>query len=334
MEMGKEDSKMTLPSGKLPPGILQAAVLGFPGAMRREVLIGPRVGEDAAVIEWNRNKYMIVTSDPIVGAVNRAGRLLVTVNANDIASKGGDPLYLITTLIFPGDTKTSRLERIMEEIHEACIEMDVALVGGHTEVNDRYDYPVLGATMIGAGDMVLRAEDIRAGDALIATKHVGLEGMSILANDRADLLYGVLTKDEIDEVAHWTEFISVLPESRILRKWARFMHDPTEGGLIGGIAEILRLTRLGFELDEENLPLHDLTKRCAKALGFDPLHLISSGVLLAALPPQEVPEALAGLEREGIPARQVGVFTEGKGNVPQDATEVLWSLLERRRTND
>ncbi|MGC9371821.1 MAG: AIR synthase-related protein [Thermovirgaceae bacterium] len=332
--MEQNDSKMTLPSGKLPPDILQSTVLGFSGAMRREVLIGPRVGEDAAVIEWNRNKYMIVTSDPIVGAVNRAGRLLVTVNANDIASKGGDPLYLITTLIFPGDTKTDRLERIMLEIHEACLEMGVAVVGGHTEVNDRYDYPVLGATMIGAGDMVLRAENIKPGDALIATKHIGLEGMSILANDRADLLDGTLTGDEIDEVALWTELISVLPESRILRKWARFMHDPTEGGLIGGIAEILRLTHLGFELDAESLPVHELTTRCAEALGFDPLHLISSGVLLAALPPQKVPGALAKLEKEGIAARQVGVFTEGKGNVPQDATEALWGLLERRQAHD
>lgn len=324
----------TLPSGKLPPDILESAVLGFSGAKRSEVLIGPGIGEDAAVIEWDRNKYMIVTSDPIVGAVKGAGRLLVTVNANDIASKGGDPLYLITTLIFPGKTRKERLERIMKEIHEACLKLGVALVGGHTEVNDRYDYPVLGATMIGAGEMVLRAESIRPGDVLIATKHIGLEGMSILANDRPDLFGGVLTPGEIEEVAGWAEMISVLPESRILRKWACYMHDPTEGGLIGGIAEILRLTELGFELDQERLPIHPLTRRCAKALGFDPLHLISSGVLVAAISPEKAPQALAELSREGIEARQVGVFTEAKGNVPQDSAEVLWSLLEREHIHD
>ncbi|MFP4481441.1 MAG: AIR synthase family protein [Thermovirgaceae bacterium] len=332
--MDQKDVNATLPSGKLPPDILQSAVLRYSGAKRREVMVGPRVGEDAAVIEWDRNKYMIVTSDPIVGAVNRAGRLLVNVNANDIASKGGDPLYLITTLIFPGDTKTQRLEKIMGEIHEACLEMGVALVGGHTEVNDRYDYPVLGATMIGAGDLVLKAEDIRPKDVLIATKHIGLEGMSIVANDRADLLDGILTTEEIAEAAGWTERISVLPESRVLRKWACFMHDPTEGGLLGGIAEILRLTDLGFNLDEERIPVHELTKRCAVALDFDPLHLISSGVLLAAVSPKKAPEALAELQREGVEAMQIGVFTEEKGNVAQNATEVLWGLLERKQVHD
>ncbi|MGC9489830.1 MAG: AIR synthase family protein [Thermovirgaceae bacterium] len=332
--MKQKEMKATLASGKLPPHILESAVLRFSGAKRTEVLVGPRVGEDAAVIEWDRNKYMIVTSDPIVGAVKRAGRLLVTVNANDIASKGGDPLYLITTLIFPGKTRREHLERIMKEIHEACLELGVALVGGHTEVNDRYDHPVLGATMIGAGEMVLRAESIRPGDVLIATKHIGLEGMSILANDRPDLFDGVLTPGELEEVAGWTEMISVLPESRILRKWACYMHDPTEGGFIGGIAEILRLTGLGFELDQERLPLHRLTRRCAKALGFDPLHLISSGVLVAAMPSEKAPQALAELSREGIQARQVGVFTEAKGNVPQDTTEVLWGLLEKEHIHD
>jgi hydrogenase maturation factor len=112
------------------------------------------------------------------------------------------------------------------------------------------------------------------------------------------------------------------------------MHDPTEGGLIGGIAEILRLTDLGFELDVESLPVHRFTKKCAQSLGFDPLHLISSGVLLAAVAPEQAEESLAALRGEGIEARKVGAFTQGKGNVPQDSTEVLWNLLERERDHD
>lgn len=327
--MKRDRTAGTLPPGKLPPDILQREVLAFSGAERKEVLVGPKVGEDAAVIDWERGKFLIVTSDPIVGAVKGAGRLLVNVNANDIASKGGDPLYMITTLIFPGETNEGRLREIIKEIHEACRELGVALVGGHTEVNDRYAHPVLAATMIGSGEVLLRAENIEPGDILIATKHVGLEGMSILANDRPDLLKGVLAPEEILEVVKWTQNISVLPESRILRKWARFMHDPTEGGLIGGIGEMLRLTHLGVRLVETGLPLHPFTKKCAERLGFDPLHLISSGVLLAAVPAKNVPAALTALRGEGIEGHIIGEFHSVEGNVPRDGTEVLWDLLER-----
>jgi len=332
--MKGNDAGLTLPSGKLPPDILQKKVLVFSGTVRKEVLIGPRVGEDAAVIDWEPGKYMIVASDPIVGAAKKAGRLLVTVNANDIASKGGDPLYLITTIIFPSETRLERLEQIMEEIHEACLELGVALVGGHTEVNDRYNYPVIVATMIGAGEVLLKAENIAPGDVMIATKHVGLEGMSILANDRPDLLKVVLSTEEIREVTTWINRISVLPEARVLRKWAKFMHDPTEGGLIGGISEVLRLTSLGFELEEENLPVHPLTRRCADSLNFDPGHLISSGVLLAVLAPKNLQEALGALREQGIEAQEIGRFTKVNGNVRQDATEVLWELLERPKVHE
>jgi len=169
---------------------------------------------------------------------------------------------------------------------------------------------------------------------MIATKHVGLEGMSILANDRPDLLKVVLSTEEIREVTTWINRISVLPEARVLRKWAKFMHDPTEGGLIGGISEVLRLTSLGFELEEENLPVHPLTRRCADSLNFDPGHLISSGVLLAVLAPKNLQEALGALGEQGIEAQEIGRFTKVNGNVRQDATEVLWELLERPKVHE
>ena len=93
--------KTKLPSGKLSPEALKRNVLSYVGAPRPEVLIGPGVGEDAAVIKWPEGKYMVFASDPIVGAESGAGRLLVRINSNDIASKGGDPAYLTVTLILP-----------------------------------------------------------------------------------------------------------------------------------------------------------------------------------------------------------------------------------------
>ena len=132
-----------LPSGKLSPEALKRNVLSYNGAPRPEVLIGPGVGEDAAVIKWPEGKYMVFASDPIVGAESGAGRLLVRINSNDIASKGGDPAYLTVTLILPPSFGEGGAARIMREIDEECRAQGIAVAGGHTEFNDRYDRPVI-----------------------------------------------------------------------------------------------------------------------------------------------------------------------------------------------
>ena len=317
--------------GKLPPEILKEGVLRYCGAPRPEVLIGPGLGEDAALIRWGDAPFLVAASDPVVGAVEGAGRLLVHINANDIACKGGDPAWFVVTLIVPASDGLDCVRRIMKEVDETCASLGIAVVGGHTELTDRYDRPVIVGTMMGPSRFDLRADKIREGDVILATKHVGLEGMSIIAHDRPDLL-PFLSESELDEVRSWQNSLSVLEEARLLRDLARYMHDPTEGGLEGGLLEIRNSCGLGVALNVTDIPLSPLTARAAKALGFDPLHLISSGVLVAVLDPNEAGEALLKLRREGIPASMVGRFVKPHGECKSDAHEELWGILEKPRT--
>ena len=317
------------PVGKLPPGQLEGSIFRYCGAKRPEVLIGPGIGEDAALIWWPEGKFVAVASDPIVGATAGAGKFLVHINANDIACKGGDPSFFVVTLLVPSREGIPMVEALMKEIHEACLSIGAAVVGGHTELTDRYDQPVLVGTMMGPTEYVHRATDIRPGDRLILTKHGGLEGMAILAFDRPDLLLPAIGEEAVKEAAQWLDSISVLPESRALRDIARFLHDPTEGGIGGGIAEIIRLSGLGVELDYDKVPLSPLTKKARDHLGFDALHLISSGVLLAVVSPDHEEEAMARLKEKAIPAALCGTFVEGEGNCPDRVTEELWGLLAR-----
>lgn len=324
--------RITPPTGKLPPEALERNILNFTGMARPEVLVGPRVGEDAAVVGWPAGRFLVASSDPIVGATEGAGKILVHVNANDIASKGGVPLYLIVTLILPHSLGEEGAGVIMKDIDAACREMGVAIIGGHTEFTDRYEYPVLVGTMLGEANRVLRAGDICPGDVVLMTKHVGIEGMTILAADRPDLLEPVLGSEDVKTVERWSSLISVLPEALVLREKARFMHDPTEGGLLGGLGEISRLAGLGVELCPESVSIHPLTVRSANALHFDPLRLISSGVLLAVLSPDDLEHATAALAEAAVPHTVIGRFVEGPGNCDISMAEELWRLLDMKRS--
>ncbi len=324
-----EDERSVLPVGKLPPDILEKHILQFSGARRPDVLVGPGIGEDASLIRFPEGKLLAVSSDPIVGASEGAGTFLVHINANDIACKGGDPAYLIITLIIPVDQGLPFASMIMEEIHHACKKMGVAVIGGHTEFTDRYKKPVIVGTMMGQTSYLYRATDICVGDGVIMTKHVGLEGMSILAHDRCDLLERSLTSEEIQEVSSWISSISVLEDAKTVRDIARFMHDPTEGGLFGGLAEICRLSGLGLQLNKEAIPVHPLTKKVQNDLDFDVFHLISSGVLVVVVPKEHIDEALARFEEQDISATLIGtIAAEGQDNDELNTKEELWRLLD------
>ncbi len=75
-----------LPVGKLPAAKLNALLQRLPQRDPR-VVLGPRLGEDAAVLDLN-DRYLVVASDPVTFASDRIGWYVVHVNANDVAVLG------------------------------------------------------------------------------------------------------------------------------------------------------------------------------------------------------------------------------------------------------
>lgn len=320
-------------SGKLTSDQLKASVLDFADSANADLVVGPGLGEDSAVIRWQA-PYLVACSDPVTGAGTGAGSLLVDVNVNDLACKGAEPLYLLVTLILPPEEGPETVASLMKEISGRCKALGVTLAGGHTEFNADYHVPVLCATALGAASRPMSLKDARVGDKIIATKHVGLEGMSILAHDRPDLLRSFMTEEELERIKSWREQLSVLPESRVLRGVCRCMHDPTEGGFDGGVLELARGAGLGVEIDDGVLPVHPLTRRAAVRLGFNPRRLIASGTMLAVVPPGQEQQALDLLARAGIDAVTVGRCVRGDGNLQEAGREELWGLLARKGTDD
>jgi hydrogenase maturation factor len=299
------------------------------GAERPEVLIGPAVGEDAAVIRCT-GQYLLFASDPIVGASEGAGKLLVRVNVNDIASKGGEPAYMVITIIAPPAMGETYVSRVMRDAHDECERYGIAIVGGHTEFNGMYGHPVLSAALIGYAERVFRASDVSPGDAIFVTGHIGVEGMAILASDRPDLLSDILSPDEIAEVRNWMDDTCVLETSRVLRSHSVYMHDPTEGGFWGGVREMCGLAGIEADIDKNAAPIHPYTKRVAENLGFDPLSLVASGSMLAAVKREAEDAAAEALRNAGIPFAVVGRMTERRCGQHGDAPpEELWALLGR-----
>jgi hydrogenase maturation factor len=300
-----------LPVGKVPPAILEEVVFKRGGAPRGEVILAPAIGEDTAVVDIGQ-EYLIASTDPITGATGKAGWLAVKVALNDIGASGGEPVCVLVTLLLPEGASKESLREIMDDIHAACSEENVAVAGGHTEVTPGLDRPIMSVTALGRtrGRRVLRSSGCQAGDDIVVTKWAGMEGTAILARDFRSQVSDFLTEEEICEAEALLSKISVVKEGAVAAEnGAHGSHDATEGGVLGAIYELCEASGLGARVDADRIPVLPVTSKIAARTGIDPLKLVSSGCLVVSHP--DGAKLCEVYRRSGINAEVVGKMTSG-----------------------
>ena len=134
--------------GKLPGAVLQKYVLSTIDYLRDDVLVHAGLGEDCAVLDFG-DEVCLVSSDPITGAGEGLGELAVHVACNDIAANGGTPVGVQIVLLAPPDTQEEQLRGIMTDIQRTAAELDVEVIGGHTEITSKVEDCIISVTAIG-----------------------------------------------------------------------------------------------------------------------------------------------------------------------------------------
>ena len=301
-----------LPLGKLNMSFL-ADLLDRYAHRDPRVVVGPQVGEDTAVVDFG-DRYLVAKTDPITFATDQIGWYAVQVNANDLATSGAVPRWMLATLLLPEAKTTERLvESILAQIHDACEELGIALVGGHTEVTSGLDRPIVVGHLLGEvdKDRLIRTSGARVGDDLILTKGIAIEGTAIIAREMAADLGQ--RGYEASWIARAQRFlfepgISVWREARLAIDTVpvHAMHDPTEGGLATGVHEMARAANAGAWIDQGRVPILPQCAELCRTYGLDPLGLIASGALLLAVAPQDSARLLAAYRQAGIPAAVIG----------------------------
>jgi len=327
------------PVGKLSHDRLAALLGGLPGGRGAGVVVGPAIGEDAAVLAVG-DRRLVVATDPITFAADRAGWYAVQVNANDVATMGAKPKWFQACVLMPTDSPVS-VEAIFKDIANACRELGVSVVGGHTEVTAGVEHPIVIGTMMGlAGhDAWVKSAGARVGDAIVLTKSAAIEATAILARECGDRLAGNVSRAMLNRAARFLfdPGISVVRDAMIAaRAGATAMHDPTEGGVMTGLWEMARAARRRFVVDAEAIPVRDEPRAVCGSLGIDPLRAIASGCLLISTPADRVDALTRRLRRAQIPATVVGEVHRGRPGlfdadgrrVPVSATDEIAKLFE------
>jgi hydrogenase expression/formation protein HypE len=336
---------LSLPSGKIPLDVFREVVMKHLGAKLPEVLMGPAVGEDAAIIRIGE-EYLIVSSDPVTGAVGKVGWLALQVNANDIAVRGVKPRWFISTVLMPENSNKVALEQICAQIDKGAKNLKIAIVGGHTEVTPNLSYPIVVGCMFGLTEkgFYVTSSGAEPGDKIILTKGIGIEGTAILASDRRTIVAEKFGSAFAKRAEAFFDKISVVEDAMTAVEvgGVAAMHDPTEGGLTGGLHELADASNTGFRVYEDSLIILPETSKICGLFSVDPLQVISSGSLLVIAKENEAVKIIEALGRKKINAAIIGDVVKksaGRKLVSGNSSEKelvrpqidhLWAALKKK----
>ncbi len=303
-------SKDSLPIGKLSAEFL-AELLAELDTDDSSVIVGPGIGRDVAILDIGAEDYLVVTCDPITFATDALGYYTVCVNINDIATSGGVPRWMLTTLLLPaGGSDEAQVRDIWQQLRQTAAQWDILLVGGHTEVTATVEVPVTSGMMIGTvprGEQIAACE-VQEGDEIVLLGQAPIEGTALLAREIGERLSEEgFRAEEIQQAAEllYDPGICVLDYARLavgICTDIHAMHDPTEGGIATGLSEMAMASEVGLRVEREAIALVPLGERFCVALGIDPLGLIASGCLLVAVPEEESDKLVAAAAKADIPA--------------------------------
>ena len=314
-------------SGKVPVNVLKRSVLRQLKNKRSEIANSAGLGADCAIFEPFTGGQLVTCvqegvvelccendlaeaerEDPSVMPMGRIFRKC----ANNLAVAGAEPVAAELVVFLPESVEEPELKALMVEAEETAAELNIQIIGGQTRVSSAVRQPL--ATVTGYG--IRKAETVQAdarrklaGQEIIITKWIGLEGTADLAARNQE---GLLTRYPaylVEEAAAFDRYYSILPEAATaVKSGGCTMHDASEGGIFAGLWEMAEGAGVGLTIDMKKLPLRQETVEVCEYCNVNPYELRSGGSLIIASP--EGTAVVEALQAEEIPATIVGRFTD------------------------
>jgi hydrogenase maturation factor len=247
--------------------------------------------------------------------------------------------------MLPENAERKLVETISAQMNAAAKELGIAIVGGHCESTPSLANPIVVGCILGLTEKgrYITAGGAKPGDKLILTKSAGIEGTAILATDREKMLQKILSTAVLKKAKNFWSQISVVKDALTACKTGgvHAMHDPTEGGVAGGIHEMADAAGVGVNVFEKAITVQPETAKICSHFQIDPLQLIGSGSLLVSAEAKSANAIVSSLKRERIQASVIGEFTENAEQrvlmqkdgaskaLPRPLSDHLWTALRQ-----
>jgi hydrogenase expression/formation protein HypE len=241
------------------------------------------------------------------------GKLAICGTVNDLAMRGARPLYLTAGFILEEGLSLEELERVVRSMAQTAREAGVRIVAGDTKVVERGSADGLFINTAGVGvvppGVSIGAGRAQVGDAILVSGAVGDHGLTVMTQ-REGLRFDSSLQSDCAPLGGLVDaMLTISPQS------IHVLRDPTRGGLATTLCEIAEQSRVGIEVEESRIPVHDAVRAASEILGLDPLYVANEGKLVAFVAPQAAEDILAAMR-----AHPLG----------REAARIGWALEQHR----
>ncbi|MCL2142984.1 MAG: hydrogenase expression/formation protein HypE [Methanomassiliicoccaceae archaeon] len=285
--------------------------------------------DDSAVVDG-----IVFTTDghtvkPLFFPGGDIGSLSVAGTVNDIAVMGARPLALSCAVILEEGLDIDVVDKVMMSIGRTSAACGVPVATGDTKVveSGAVDKMVIVTSAIGKRSSYtdhnlsvasqyrnvdskwLTDDNVRDGDAIIVSGTLGDHGVSLLSFREG---YGFESTVKSDIAP-----LNGLIEDVLKAGGTVAMKDPTRGGLANTLNEWSSKSKVGIELNENDIPLKDAVVNACDLLGIDPLSIGNEGKVVIACVPDTADDILKVLKAHpyGKDANIIGYATSRTKNV-------------------
>lgn len=283
-------------------------------------------GHDGALLPAIRRPVAVSCDAHVVSPLffpgGDIGKLAVCGTVNDVAMCGAHPLYLTASFIIEEGFALADLERIVKSMAQAAKEAGVAIVTGDTKVVERGKADGVFICTSGIGEQFENTETVsgkraQPGDVVLVSGAIGDHGTAILSR-REGLTF--LTDLESD-CAPLNKMVEAIMKAS---SHVHVLRDPTRGGLAATLNEIATQSKVGIELNESAIVVHEAVNAACEFLGLDPLYVANEGKLIAICPEEEAQAVLEAMRTDprGKEAVIVGRVTEDNAGYVEMVTTV------------
>lgn len=309
--------------GKVSESVLKRSILKKIESRREEILVGAMPGGDCAVLQEDSSHVTALSTQVSVLGSRNQGKLAVYLVANNLAATGAEPVGVSLSLILPERGKESQIKNLMDEAEHTCRNLNMQIIGGHTEISGAVIRPVVTATGVGRtgkDQWISIADQELANKDIVVTKWIGLEGTFLLAWEKEQELLERYPVYFIDEAKQYDQYLSVLSEAATaVKSGASAMHNLSGGGIFGALWEMADSAGVGLEIDLKKLPVKQATIEICEYFDLNPYMLRSNGSMIIVT--EHGYDLVRELQEKNINAVVVGRTTEGNDRVVRNGGE-------------
>ncbi len=311
------------------------------------------VGDDAAVMEFDNGKQVVVTTDLLVEGIHfdlmyvpmkHLGYKAVVVNLSDIYAMNATPRQITVSIAISNRFSLEALSELYEGIYYACQHYGVDLVGGDT--SSSLKGLVISVTAVGEADpadVVLRS-GARENDLLCVSGDLGgaYVGLQLLEREKRVYLENPGVQPDLENQTYIVGR-QLKPEARkdIIGLFQTLGLKPTamidiSDGLSSEILHLCESSQVGCELYESKIPIAEETYNMALKFNLDPVTCALSGgedyELLFTIAPADFEKVKNNPDISIIghmTAKEKGAVLITKGNNVHTLTAQGWNAFRK-----